>query len=31
MEEVLTFGEFAKAKIEDASAMSIQKNNGQKR
>jgi hypothetical protein len=31
MEEVLAFGEFAKAKIEDAGAMSVQKNNGQKR
>src|SRR4029077_20752807 len=31
MEEVLAFGKLAKAKIEDAGAMSVQKNNGQKR
>ena len=31
MEEVLAFREFAKAKIEDAGTMSVQKNDGQKR
>ena len=30
MEQVLTFSEFAKAKIEDASAMFVQKHNGEK-
>jgi hypothetical protein len=31
MEEVLAFGKFAKAKVEDAGAMSVQKNNGEQR
>ena len=31
VKEVLAFGKFAQAKIEDAGAMSVQKNNGQKR
>ena len=31
MEEVLAFGKLAKPKIEDAGAMSVQKNNGEKR
>ena len=31
MEQVLAFGEFAQAKIEDSGAMFVQKDNGQKR
>ena len=31
MEEVFAFGQFAKAKIEDAGAMAVEKNNAQQR